>query len=103
MNNFQRPYKCKGREAAYSREWYKTNKDTVFGYYLKKKYGLTRSAYDALIAGGCGICQRKAEQIDHDHKTGKVRGALCQRCNLGLGFFQDGTILLEKALRYING
>jgi hypothetical protein len=40
--------------------------------------------------------------IDHDHKTGKLRGVLCVNCNSGLGHFKDDTGLLEKAISYLT-
>jgi hypothetical protein len=56
-----------------------------------KQLGVTDEAYEALLAaqgGGCAICGAKPKtrrlHVDHDHKTGKVRGLLCHRCNRGL-------------------
>lgn len=40
--------------------------------------------------------------IDHDHKTGIVRGILCQKCNVGLGNFQDNPNLLLSAVKYLQ-
>lgn len=40
--------------------------------------------------------------IDHDHRTGKVRGILCQACNLGLGKFRDDPALIKSAIRYLS-
>ncbi|NDE15098.1 hypothetical protein EBZ80_09235 [bacterium] len=51
----------------------------------------------------CGEKQNKQLAIDHDHKTGKVRGALCSRCNLGLGHFRDDPELLRFAALYLEG
>ena len=39
--------------------------------------------------------------IDHDHKTGKIRGLLCHQCNLGLGNFKDKIDVLRQAIMYI--
>ena len=41
--------------------------------------------------------------VDHDHKTGKIRGLLCSSCNKALGFLQDSPILALAAYRYLKG
>ena len=49
----------------------------------------------------CGI-EKPFLVVDHDHETGKVRGLLCNRCNLATGLFEDSTINLRSAVRYLN-
>jgi hypothetical protein len=51
----------------------------------------------------CGETQKKQLAIDHDHASGWVRGALCNRCNLGLGHFRDNPKLLRYAALYLEG
>lgn len=54
-------------------------------------------------AGMCAICKvLPATHLDHDHKTGKVRGFLCQKCNAGLGMFLDKTKSLLSAIDYLD-
>jgi hypothetical protein len=53
--------------------------------------------------GECIICGNPATTVDHDHLTGKIRGPLCQNCNLGLGHFKDNPELLELAALYLRG
>ena len=51
----------------------------------------------------CVICGNPPAVVDHDHRTGHIRGALCHPCNAGLGFFRDDPTLLELAALYIQG
>lgn len=74
---------------------------------LKSFYGLTLEAYRAMLdeqGGRCGICDRHMEKlcVDHCHKTGEVRGLLCQRCNGGLGQFADSPDRLARAIGYLR-
>jgi hypothetical protein len=56
----------------------------------------------------CAICgashseNRKGLALDHCHNTGKIRGYLCQACNLGLGNFKDDKSLLLRAIEYLK-
>jgi hypothetical protein len=56
--------------------------------------------------GKCAICKEpettRVLSIDHCHKTNKVRGLLCQRCNLGLGNFLDSRGNLQSAIDYLH-
>ena len=83
-------------------QYYKTS-------HRRKKYNLEPHEYDKLMQDSnnlCMICKsppgRKSLHIDHDHKTGKVRGLLCQKCNVGLGNFNDNVDLLNKAISYLK-
>jgi len=40
--------------------------------------------------------------VDHDHKTNKIRGLLCQFCNTALGKFLDDVEILKKAILYLE-
>lgn len=55
----------------------------------------------------CECCGRKLEggrktHLDHDHLTGKFRGWLCNRCNLGIGMLQDSIEGVQQALAYLT-
>ena len=75
-------------------------------------YGLTLDDYSAMLveqSGVCAICGKEEAvsskgvlSVDHDHKSGKVRGLLCDTCNRGLGHFFDNTELLTKAVLYLE-
>lgn len=78
---------------------------------LKIKYSLNIAEYEKMLAaqgGVCAICGGVNENgsrlsVDHDHKTGKVRGLLCSKCNSGIGFFRDSISALVSAIRYLTG
>ena len=80
-----------------------------------RKYGITSDEYDALTelqSGVCGICFGDANHgasrnrgflsIDHNHKTGSVRGLLCSNCNLALGLFRDSAETLTRAAWWVT-
>lgn len=54
--------------------------------------------------GECALCGRKDGRlsVDHDHKTGRIRGLLCDLHNRGLGYFQDDPQLLRDAADYVE-
>lgn len=59
--------------------------------------------------GRCDICGTKTPlgqgecfKVDHDHKSGKLRGLLCNNCNCGLGHFKDDPVRLRKAIKYLK-
>ena len=86
-----------------------TLKQKQRGYYLNKKYKTSHDEYAALLAlqnGACAICltttSKRRLAIDHDHETGKNRGLLCVRCNLGLGYFLDNKEHLAAAITYLE-
>jgi len=77
---------------------------------IRKKYGLSWDDYIALKKqqdNKCGVCKQELSEktqidVDHSHSSGKVRGLLCHRCNVGLGFFKDDLEYLESAVNYLK-
>lgn len=77
----------------------------------KNLFGISIDDYNQMLAdqnSNCIICSKNQSElryrlaIDHCHKTGKVRGLLCNNCNTAIGLFYDSDINLEKALNYIR-
>lgn len=78
-----------------------------------RTYGLALADYDAMLVAQnnlCAICRVDKPggnsthwHVDHNHVTGQVRGLLCGRCNLGLGYFRDDTGRLASAITYLEG
>ncbi len=75
-----------------------------------KGFGLTFETYaDLKDAQGsaCAICREPfpdspEPHIDHCHKTGRVRGLLCSRCNQALGLLRDDPALMDRASAYVR-
>lgn len=72
-----------------------------------RAYGISPETYYEMLekqGNECAICKtkstRRAMNIDHDHKTGKVRGLLCDGCNLSLGHFEREGFM-EKVSKYL--
>lgn len=75
-----------------------------------EKYGLSPAELRALLDqhSVCAICRtaqwgRKGPAVDHDHATGRVRGILCQKCNVMLGNARDDPAILRAAVAYLEG
>jgi hypothetical protein len=76
---------------------------------IKQKYGLAPAELDAMLRSQdsrCAICKLppavgKRLVIDHDHATLEVRGLLCHRCNVGLGWMDDDPKRLLAAAHYL--
>jgi hypothetical protein len=76
---------------------------------LEDNYGIDTSTYRRILArqgGRCAICRNTPRTIrfavDHDHKTGAVRGILCKRCNHDLlGGGHDDVEMLFRAIEYL--
>lgn len=66
---------------------------------------MTKLQADQFISNKvCAICLgTKKLCIDHCHKTGRVRGALCASCNNMLGQAKDRVDLLLRAIEYLGG
>ena len=76
-----------------------------------RSFGIEPEDYERMHTeqnGVCAICRRPCERdkcklsIDHCHDTGRVRGLLCNRCNVGLGRFRDEPALLRFAADYLE-
>lgn len=105
-------YNKKRRENA--RKWNAENKaqhkENKLKWRLSSSYGLTLEEFRIMEAaqnGVCAICFEKNERgmllsVDHDHKTGKVRGLLCSSCNLIVGIIETtNPDILERMKQFL--
>lgn len=58
-----------------------------------------KSLKECIICGVSGVTL----SVDHNHSSGRVRGALCINCNFGIGHFKDRPDLLRLAALYLEG
>lgn len=118
-NETRRKYEAKNRESvvAYQKERHKRTWPLIRDKenakrrekYFQQKYGVSLAELDVIAEQQKGLClicskpfgERKRRHIDHCHKTGKVRGVLCSRCNQGLGLFKEDVFSLQRAISYI--
>lgn len=94
------------------REKYQPTEPQKHDGYLERVYGITLGQYEEMLKnqdGKCAICKGECNRsttnrlcVDHDHKTGQVRGLLCFKCNTGLGRFGDDTESLQMAIDYLK-
>lgn len=90
----------------------KRNKEEITSSILFKKYGITIHDYNRMLeeqSFSCKICQTSHEQfktklaVDHCHTTGKVRGLLCTKCNLSVGYYENWLFeWIDKIKDYIK-
>ena len=94
------------KQLVYLKEWRDKNKEKMFVYHLRHKYGIEKEDYNKLLKqqeSRCAICGLMSQNlhIDHSHLSGKIRGLLCELCNKGLGLFRDNSELLKRATEYL--
>jgi hypothetical protein len=84
--------------------------------WYRNRLNLEQDGYDAMLQeqqGVCKVCKCPETtknkdgltlplSVDHDHTTGKVRGLLCRKCNIGIGSFGDSPDLLIRAAEYLS-
>jgi hypothetical protein len=77
---------------------------------LKKNFGISLMDYNKILEvqnSKCAICGKtviengKSLAVDHDHKTNKIRGLLCNNCNVCIGFLQDTPDIGKKIANYL--
>lgn len=90
-------------------DYVKRNKEKIS--IQKNRAGASIEEFNALFVaqnGCCKICnvhQSKMTRrisVDHCHETGKIRGLLCDKCNVAIGMLKDNISLLESAILYLK-
>lgn len=75
---------------------------------LRYNYGISVEDYNRLLAAQnkmCAICDKPSRLlvVDHCHRTGVIRGLLCQKCNTFLGRQGDTYQSFYRVTEYLAG
>lgn len=104
-------YRCRSKYLSEESERNKRRKEYIEEYQWRRRGIVGESlsdVKDATLAQQdfrCPICLLEVGRgghLDHDHDTGEVRGVLCSKCNVGLGFFKDDPEVLIRASEYLT-
>lgn len=98
-----------------SKIWRLENPLKTRNYTLKHRHRITLDHYNIMLMNQnnkCKICRKeeividsrtkqpKRLSVDHNHKTGKIRGLLCDRCNLSLGRLDEDIEIMKNMINY---
>ena len=108
-------HKSRGGRNAYLRAYRKIHPQKEQARSLKSNFNLSLDEYKRMWtnqSGLCAICNQpethkrngkvKNLAVDHNHKTGKIRGLLCSSCNTGIGKLKEDVTILSSAIRYLK-
>lgn len=108
-------FKTQEGRKAYLRAYYRATPEIQKARALRESFGISMEEFNAMHEaqdGKCAICgssdagtrhgKKKALAVDHCHKSGKIRGLLCEPCNQGIGKLKDDPSTLRKAVDYIE-
>ncbi|NUT40329.1 MAG: hypothetical protein HOV86_10085, partial [Thermoactinospora sp.] len=75
-------------------------------YHLARRYRMRHEDVVRMVEGQHGLCvvcwANPPEHVDHCHRSGEVRFALCLSCNTGIGQFRDEAGVVRRALSYLG-
>lgn len=120
-DNYVKNYRIKNRDRGilYLKQYMEKNKEVRKVKSIIKKYGVSKEEYNSLLlaqSSCCAICSKPIKStltkdeinfkdkaiIDHNHKTNKIRGLLCDMCNKGIGCLNDDVNILKLAIIYLT-
>lgn len=102
---------------ARSRAYRNKNRDKLRSGQMRGMYGISLERYAEIFQSQDGVCascglpertrhpiseQTKRLAIDHCHRTGRIRGLLCSRCNVALGLLNDDPERIKLLLAYLE-
>jgi hypothetical protein len=118
--------RCEGCHLRRDREYYHGSahrREMERRSYVFRRYGVRLEQLDSLLReqnDSCAICHKhccscvRAKKtrheaiylhhlcIDHDHGTQRVRGLLCNACNIAIGLFEENETRFANAVLYLR-
>ncbi len=104
-------YSCKSCLRDKTNKYRKENKKRFKNYRLQNQYGISIEEWQIMYdnqQGCCAVCETHQSMlktilcVDHNHITGEIRGLLCHTCNRAMGLFKDDSMIIKKAMEYLN-
>jgi hypothetical protein len=95
----------------YNRSYIMNNPIKERKRWINRHHGITSEEYDVIFqkqGAKCGnracitVMETKNRHLDHCHVTNKIRGILCNRCNLALGLLRDNLEIINGLALYLN-
>ena len=98
------------KDPEYFKKYHQRNKEKRSIQARQRRYGVTQEWFDKRLAyqgGKCCICRTskpkgKGWVVDHNHRTKKARGILCNNCNTMLGYAKDDPEILLRGAAYLD-
>lgn len=108
--SYSRTTKRKQQIAKYRNEVMSSGLTKARIFSLKHNYGISEDEFLIILRNQnnmCVICKKPFKklsdiQVDHCHKSGKIRGFLCKLCNRALGQVFEDTDILKSMIDYIT-
>ena len=110
-------YKWREENVERVKRYNQENKDKKLDWYYRKTYNISLEQFNDMLLSQnnkCAVClleetaidkrtgKIRRLHVDHCHKTGKVRGLLCTKCNIALGYLSDSLEIAQLMVRYIE-
>lgn len=115
---YAKKYSCISCVSLHNKKWREANKEKKKtlnrDWWYKNTYGISYDEFMSLSQkqnNKCKICSvnlvfegksKESAVLDHNHATGKIRGVLCNACNVALGHFKDNIDAINNAIRYLK-
>ena len=105
-------YECKECTVKRTVEYNREHSTSVKSQYLKRIYGLIFEEFESMLSDQdncCAICgstkplgRHKRFNVDHHHKTGRVRGLLCKSSHIALSEVDSNIHTLKSMIEYLE-